>query len=188
MTKLRIRTLTMGTAFVLGAIAIVPARSQGTQPDQANAVTREQQELAWKRLKEMVGVWKGDGQPGPARVEQRYELMLQDQFLHARTTSISESDSHEDWEVVSFDRMRGKVVLRQFVSEGYVNQYVLDQLENSGRTPVFDSESCENSPPGFRTRQTLTFDDDNRISQQLELAPSGKQFSRCSSTTLARVK
>lgn len=55
-----------------------------------------------------------------SRVEQSYELILQDRFLLGRTKTVSNEETHEDWEIVSYDRVRGKVMLRQFVSEGCV--------------------------------------------------------------------
>ena len=184
MNRLHVRCMAAGV--VVCAAGYAPARSQVPQSDKPGPIAGEEQEAAWTRLKALVGVWKGTGEPGSARVEQRYRLILQDNFLHAQTSSVSEGDTHEDWEILSVDRSRQKVVLRQFVSEGFINQYVLDQVEDGGRSMVFVSEACENAPPGFRARQTLTIEDDDRISQRLELAPAGRQFSQCSATTLAR--
>ncbi len=175
-----------GLVVVVVAVAIAPVRSQVTESAKPGPAVRDDQEAAWQRLRSMVGVWKGDGEPGSARVEQSYELIVQSLFLQAHTLSTSKSDTHEDREIFSFDRLRGKVVLRQFVSEGFVNRYVLDRIDNGGRTLVFISEACENAPPGFRVRQTMIFEDDNRIQQELELGPAGKPFSRCSANNLAR--
>ena len=173
-------------AVVIAAMNLAPAASQVTKPKESSQVSTEEQEAAWQRLRSMVGVWKGVGEPGHSRVEQGYELILQDKFLHVRTKSITETDTHEDWEILSYDSIRRKVVLRQFVSEGFINRFLLDQLRNDGRTLVFVSEACENAPSGFRARQTLTFESDNRISQELELAPPGRKFSRCAASTMTR--
>ncbi len=178
----------LGLALVAAAIGLVSAQSLDATDKSAGQVSPAEQEAAWKRLRSMVGIWRGSGEPGDATVEQRYEMIVNGTFLHVQTKSVSRMDRHEDWEIYSFDSTRKKVVLRQFVSEGFVNQYVLERLENDGRTLVFVSEACESAPAGFRTRQTLTFEDDNRISQQLELSPAGKPFSRCSMNTLTRDK
>lgn len=61
---------------------------------------------------------------------------------------------HQDWGMISFDKSRKSFVLRQFHVEGFVNQYVMTSSSADGKTSVFTSESIENIPAGYRSRET----------------------------------
>ena len=179
----------VGLAVVVAGFNVAPAEPPGGESKKPmQASTAAAQKAAWQRLRSMVGVWKTSSKKAASQVEQHYKLVVGDQFLHVRTTSVSKAEKHEDWEILSYDTTRHQVVLRQFVSEGYVNQFVLSQIKDNGRTMVFDSEASENAPPGLRVRQILAFESDDRISQTLDLAPPGKKLSRCVDNTLSRAK
>jgi hypothetical protein len=53
----------------------------------------------------------------------------------------------------SYDKTRKKLVLRQFHSEGFVNQYVSESASD-GKSLVFVTEANENIPAGWRARET----------------------------------
>jgi hypothetical protein len=85
-----------------------------------------------------------------------------------------EGEVHEDYSIFSYDKLREKIVLREFHSEGYVNQYVLTASEDEGRRLVFESESIQNLPAGWRARLTLTILDDSNFIEVFELAEPGQ--------------
>jgi hypothetical protein len=177
----------LALSLSLAAVAILSAARAAPQagPDRPGQSAVDQRAV-WERLKGLVGSWKGKGEPGPSEVEQTYELILGGRFLLARTKSVSSRETHEDWEILSYDTGRKTVVLRQFVSEGYVNRFVLEEVSEDGGTLVFVTEACEGAPQGFRARQTLALDGADQISQQLELAPPGRPFGGCVTNTLKR--
>ena len=72
---------------------------------------------------------------------------------------------HEDWGLLSWDRDRKVHVLREFHSEGYVNQYTVEVREN-GKVLVFETESVENGfAPGLRAQNTIRFVSDDEITE-----------------------
>ena len=84
--------------------------------------------------------------------------------------------THDDIGIFSFDKLRGKIVLREFNSEGFVNQFILDSISPDKKILVFVTESLENIPPGWTGRVTLTILDDNTFDDLFELSSPGKPF------------
>ena len=72
------------------------------------------------------------------------------------------------------NHFRKKFVFRQFHIEGFINQYVLEQISDDGKTLVFDSEQFENAPPGWKARITYKIVDDNNLEESFDLATPGK--------------
>jgi len=60
---------------------------------------------------------------------------------------------HEDLGL-SYDGKRKKFVLRQFHVEGFVNEYVEQEITADGKTLRFVTERIENIPDGWRGRET----------------------------------
>jgi hypothetical protein len=144
----------------------------------------------------LVGRWTGtsEGQPGKGRVERSYERVLGDRFIQARNRSVyppqeknPKGETHEDIGFLGFDRGRKRIVFRQFHTEGFVTQYVLEPADSPDRL-VFTSESIENIPPGFRARETHVFSGTDQFEEIFELAEPGKEFEVYSRTRLTRVK
>ncbi|NIM94546.1 MAG: hypothetical protein GTO18_12670 [Anaerolineales bacterium] len=57
--------------------------------------------------------------------------------------------------MISFDKGRSQYILREFHVEGFVNQYVLEQVSEEGRIFTFVTEAIENISPGWRARTTI---------------------------------
>ncbi len=143
-------------------------------------------EDVWAPLRYFIGSWEGTGggQPGVGRHERVYEMVLDQKFLYVRNRSTydpqdanPEGEIHEDWGLFSHDQSREKFVLREFHVEGYVNQYVLDEVSADGKRLVFLTESIENIPPGWRARTTYEILGENRFRETFDLAGPGKEFS-----------
>jgi len=145
-------------------------------------------EPAWKVMRGLVGTWEGegDGTFGASRIERTYELVLSGTYVRAKTRSVAEGDVHEDWEIISFDKMRGTPVIRQFNSEGFVNRYVLESCDTEKRRLVFVAEHIENGPPGMRARVTLELPSPDEIVETFELAMPGQELAPCVHTRLKR--
>lgn len=88
---------------------------------------------------------------------------------------------------ISFDGARKRLVFRQFHLEGFVNTYVQDLDAKTG-TVVFVSEGIENIPPGYRARETYTFNGPDEVEEVFELAEPAKEFALYSRTRLRRAK
>jgi hypothetical protein len=158
------------------------------------AQTGQQQDV-WSPLKYFVGSWEGTakGQAGNGKVEREYQFVLNGKFLQAKNKSTyppqeknPKGEVHEDWGFLSFDQGRKKFVLRQFHVEGFVNQYLLDSKSEDGKTLVFITESIENTPAGWKARETYRIVNDSEFTEVFELAAPGKDFELYSETKFKR--
>ena len=149
----------------------------------------------WQPIRFLKGEWIGTGvgMGGDSKVSHTYEYVIKENFLHLNTQSIFQSqdedkpdDVHEDWGFFSYDSDRGMLVLRQFLSEGYVNTYVLAPVEPNSNTLVFISESAE-SAGGLRVRITYKIHNQDEYELLLDLAPPGKEFFNCRHLKMKRV-
>jgi hypothetical protein len=139
----------------------------------------------WRPFNFFIGVWKGSGQgqPGHSRVERKYEFILNGKFLFVQSKSVydpqeknPEGEIHEDWGVISYDRARETYVFRQFHIEGFVNQYLLEQIAEDGQTISFVTEAIENIPPGWRARESYQVLGPDEFVEVFELAAPDKEF------------
>ncbi len=151
----------------------------------------------WKPFRYFLGAWEGrsEGQPGTSVVESKYEFILKGNFLKVSRKSVyppqeknPKGQTYEGFDLISYDRIRQKFVLRQFNGEGFVNQFVLDQVDPDGKTFVFVSESMENLPPGFHARKTYRILDADEFTDTFELAPPGKDLEKYVETRARRKK
>ena len=119
----------------------------------------------WLPLKPLIGKWKGTGEgpDGKGDYERTYQFVLNNKYIELRNKTVYPATKerpkgyvHEDYGIISYDKSRKKFVLRQFHSEGFVNQYVLESISADGKTIVFVTESIENIPRvGAVARPTL---------------------------------
>jgi hypothetical protein len=141
----------------------------------------------WEPFRYFVGSWQGksEGQPGTATVEVKYEFILNGNFLMASGKSVyppqeknPKGQVYVGWDLISYDRIRQRFVLRQFSGEGFVNQYVLDHMDADGKTFIFVTESMENLPPGFHARKTYRVLNPNEFTDTFELVQPGKDLEK----------
>jgi hypothetical protein len=144
----------------------------------------------------LVGKWTGtsEGQPGQGKVEREYERVLGTRFIQVRNRSIyrpqeknPKGETHEDIGFLSFDSSRKRIVFRQFHSEGFVNQYVLESNSTPDRL-IFTTETIENIPPGFRARETYALTGPDQFEEVFEIAEPGKEFEVYSRSRLTRTR
>jgi len=141
----------------------------------------------------LVGSWsgKGNGPGGSSTVTHTFEPLLAEKFIRWSTRSIfaprpdGSSDSHEDIGFFSYDGERKKIVLRQFLSEGYVNTYLLDEGATDKKL-VFTTESSENAG-GTRARLSFAIIEPGQYKSELALAPPGKEFVVCQDQDMGKL-
>jgi len=174
--------------LVVSIVLVIPLVGQGSpaaQPD------------PWGALRQLEGDWKGsgNGEPGVSTSERHYSFILGGRFLQGRNRSVYEpqeknpkGEIHENLDYFSYDRSRKKLVLRQFHVEGFVNQYVrIDPGEDPG-TIVFETESIENIPAGWKAKETYKLLDTGEWKETFELAAPGKPYEVYTQTRLTKVK
>ena len=144
-------------------------------------------------LRFLVGTWEGtsSGRPGNGVVQREYRLVLRDRFIEGRTTSTyppqeknAKGEVHEDIAYFSYDRSTKAFKMRQFHVEGFVTEYVATSTGAS--EVVFNSESLENIPVGWRARETWRITGADSFVEVFELAEPGKDFTVYSETRLTR--
>jgi hypothetical protein len=155
------------------------------------------QDSVWRPFKNFIGKWEGvsSGQPGNGKYERTYAFVLNGKFIEVLNKSIyppsrtnPKGEVHEDHGYISYDRARKTFVLRQFHTEGFVNQYRIESTSPDWKTISFISESIENIPAGYRAKETYQFTGENEFTETFELAEPGKEFEVYSKATLRRVK
>lgn len=147
-------------------------------------------------LARFVGRWKGerDGDPGHSRVERTYEVTLDGKFLKGHNISTyapqpknPKGEVHHNIDYIGFDKARKRAVFRQFHTEGFVAQYVATSEALDGPEIVFESESIENIPEGFKARETYRFSGARAFEEVFELAEPGKPYAVYSHNRFKRV-
>lgn len=150
----------------------------------------------WLPLKPLIGHWAGKGEApeGKGDYQRTYQFVLNNKFIEVRNKSVYPPSKdkpkgyvHEDYGLISYDQARKSFVLRQFHSEGFVNEYIIDSISPDGKTIVFVTESIENIPKGWRGRETYTLGD-NSFAENFDLAEPGKDFSPYSNASFKRKK
>lgn len=136
-------------------------------------------------LKPFIGNWTGEGggEPGRGKYERSYQFVLNGNFIEVKNkasypakTADKPGEVHEDVAYFSFDNATKLFKLRQFRSDGAVNEYVLDSISPDRQTYVFVTESVENMPGGYRARQMFRFVNDKEFGETFEVAAPGKNF------------
>ena len=150
----------------------------------------------WQPVRFLVGQWQGttQGEPGQGTVERSYEFVLGDRFIHERNTSTyppqgqnQKGEVHQHWSFLSYDRIGKTLVLRQFHTEGFVNQYRHASAESSATRLVFSSESFENLDSKWRAREIYEVIGPDEFTETFQLAEPGKDFQTYSTNRFKRV-
>ena len=151
----------------------------------------------WEPLKFFVGKWEGTGkgEPGTSTVEREYKFTLNDKFLQASHKSTyapqeknPKGEIHDDLGFFSYDKARKQFIFRQFHVESFVIHYVLSSISADGKTLVFDSESIENIPAGYKSRETYKILNENEFTETFEIAEPAKPYEVYSENRFKRKK
>lgn len=151
----------------------------------------------WEPMKFFVGKWEGTGkgQPGVSTVEREYKFALNGKFLQATHKSTyapqeknPKGEVHEDFGFFSYDKTRKQFIFRQFHVESFIVHYALTSISADGKTFVFDSESIENIPAGYKARETYKVVNENEFTETFELAEPGKEYTVYSENRFKRIK
>ena len=147
----------------------------------------------WSDVRFLVGKWTGEveGESGKGKSEREYRFVLNGAYIEVRNKSTyppsaknPKGEVHEDWGMISFDKNRKKLVLRQFHVERFVNQFV--QEPTDGGAIRFVSEAIENIALGYRARETYRLTGVDTFTERFEIAEPGKDFEVYSETRFQR--
>jgi hypothetical protein len=135
-----------------------------------------------KPLEKLIGTWDGSGKgpEGPSAVSRKYEVILKGHFIEMTNRALfnparkNPSSPHEDLGIFSYDRDKKKIIFRHFVSEGFMNQYIVT-VSKDGRIITMETESIENLAVEHSTRYEIIFTGLNGFSEKFYVSSSGKK-------------
>jgi len=147
-----------------------------------------------EQVASLEGVWQGVGEGfgQTSKVTHEWERILDGNFLRLKTRSVSKGESgeesvHEDVGYVSWSKGEGVLRFRQFLNEGFVNTFRVDQVKDTTLGFNFEPESTEGED-NLVARMTLRFDRPNEYEMILELGSKGKPLKACQMMKLKKVK
>ena len=185
MTRSTFGLITHLLALMLSAGVLAAIADQQAEPD------------PWEAVRLFLGEWSGtaEGEAGRGTVRRSYKFVMNGRFLLERNISTyppqeknPKGEIHEHWSLFSYDRARRALVMRQFHVEGFVSQYVSATSPAAKGQLVFESESLENMPAGWRARESYTFLSPEEFTETFELALPGQAFKLYSRSSFQRVK
>jgi hypothetical protein len=150
------------------------------------AVPASATEDPWAGVRRLLGTWEGSGSGfgETAPVRHTWSFVFDGTFLRLETVSGDPGAQRGDVGYLSRDTDTGRLVFRQFFSEGYVNTYDVT-AEAPGDTVVFAHRETE-SAGGMGARLVLVFTGPESYEMTLELAAPGKEFAACQTMTMQR--
>ena len=135
----------------------------------------------WQVFRLLEGHWSGEiaGRLGTGQGVRRYRFIHDGTFVEMRHTSVRppqekspRGDHHKELAIFSYDRDREALILREFLVEGFVNQYVCDVEPTRFRCTT---ESVENGPD-MKARLTIDVADAWNFTETFEIAGAGKDL------------
>ncbi len=150
----------------------------------------------WEPMTFLLGQWegRGDGKSGISKVWKEWDFILAGKFIRMKTKAVFEpqeknpkGETHEDVGYFSYDGARQRIVFRQFHVEGFIIQYVLENVSDDGKTLTFVSENIENGPPGLQAKIVYKIRDANTVEERFELAFPGREYD-CFMTNIIKRK
>lgn len=157
---------------------------------------QEKTQDPWEPFQYFIGKWRGvgEGKSGQSTLDREYYFKFNKKFIYNTNRAVfkpteknKKGEIHEDFGVISFDRIRKKFIFRQFHVEGFINHYTAE-ISADRKTYAFVSESLENMPPGWKTRIVIKIEDKDKFSERFELASPGKEFGCLITNRLSRKK
>jgi hypothetical protein len=151
----------------------------------------------WQPVRFFIGHWTGtaEGEAGNGTVDRTYEFILNEHFIQERNTSTyppqeknKSGEVHNHISIISYDKQRKTLMLRQFHVEGFVNLYALNQAASNAKRLVFEIERFENFSNEWKARETYDFVSNDEFIETFELAPPGKPFQLYSRNHLKRAR
>jgi len=157
----------------------------------------EQNIKKWDPIKILIGKWEGTGTGkfGNSKVVREYEYLMGGTYLIGKNKSTyevqeknPEGEIHDNWDIISYDKVKAKYVIRQFHAEDITNTFSLDTIKASQGILEFESESIENFKDGWKAKEVYKIISENEFTEIFYLAPPGKQYSEYIRNTFKRIE
>lgn len=156
----------------------------------------EQEEMRdhWGPVRMLEGMWEGEGEGfgQTSEVTHTWRFVLDGHFLRLETRSVSasktgEQEIHEDVGYVNWSGSENTLRFRQFLSEGFVNTFRLEQVDSPQPGLDFEPEETEGAE-NLSVRMTLRFIDAETYTMVLELGTKGAELKPCQTMTMRMIR
>ena len=151
----------------------------------------------WEPFNFLIGKWEGNGvgKFGDSKVEREYEYFMGGTYLIGKNKSNyekqernPEGEIHDNWDIISYDKIRSKYVMRQFHAEDIINTYTLDSSKVAEGIYEFESEAIENFGVGWKAKEVYKILNEDEFIEVFYLAPPNKEYSEYVRNTFKRIK
>ncbi len=142
---------------------------------------------SFDRLSFIIGEWNGTGSGfgnEKSKIESGFKLIMDGKYIEVKneskfepTAKNPEGEYHIDKGYISYDKIRKKIIFRQFNSEGYINQYILNDSLSGASLLVFETEIIENFMPGCKACWTIEKISENQIKTTFDVSFPNKEYS-----------
>lgn len=141
---------------------------------------------SFERINFIIGDWSGTGSGfgnNKSKIESSFQPVMDGNYIEVKNESWFEpteknpkGEHHLDKGFISYDKSRKLIILREFNSEGYFNQYVLNDSISDENTLVFETEFIENFVPNGKAKLTIKKISENEIETVFDVS-FGKDYS-----------
>lgn len=153
------------------------------------------QESPFEKIKFIIGDWIGTGSGfgnDKSKIVSAFHHAMDGNYIEIRNESRFApteknplGEHHIDKGFISFDKSRNSIVFRQFNSEGYYNQYVLNDSVSNENVLIFETEFIENFVPNGKAKWTIKKINENEIETIFDVS-FGKDYTCFGTNKLIR--
>jgi hypothetical protein len=163
----------MRAAWILALVLSLPSGVGAANIDAAEA---------WRPMRPFMGTWRGtrNGDDKPVKVTRQFASAATNR--HLEITEKGSGRPGNVWGIVSFDRERQLLVLRQFGADGSTSDASFDPTAAGAGPVVF--ASAESEPT--RTRITYQVVDAKSFVERIERAAGGEPYALVAETRFVR--
>lgn len=141
----------------------------------------------FEKVNFILGEWNGTGSGfgnDKSKIESSFQLIMDGKYIEVKNESRFEpteknpkGEYHIDKGFISLDNSRKSIIFRQFNSEGFINQYVLNDSISNDSILVFETEIIENFVPGGKARWTIKKISETQIETTFDVSLPDKDYS-----------
>ncbi|MDF0534926.1 hypothetical protein PY479_11650 [Shewanella sp. A32] len=147
----------------------------------------------WGVVSSLQGKWQGEGSGfgQKSQVQHKWEFVLDKKFIRLKTISVGtnaqgQSEQHEDVGYISWSESEGVLRFHQFLSEGFVNTFIVKATELPEVGIDFIPENTEGMPT-LNVGMTLRFISDTSYEMVLAMGKKGSELKACQSMKMTKV-